>query len=88
MASAILSESAKQIVGAMRELIEKKIATKEEKVNKTATKEEKVGDVWKYAGKEISHELSKLEEEIRKDGNKVSNSEPSQCAALIGHEGR
>jgi DNA replication protein DnaD len=84
MTSAILSESAKQIVGAMRELIEKKIATKEEKVNKTATKEEKVGDVWKYAGREISHELSKLEEEIRKDGNKVSNSEPSQCAPLIG----
>jgi hypothetical protein len=73
MASETLSEGAKQIIGTMRELIEKKIATKEEKVGE---------EVWKYAGEDFSRELTKLEKEMSKDGKKVSSAEPNQCHCL------
>ncbi|GFF93356.1 hypothetical protein IFM53868_07158 [Aspergillus udagawae] len=70
MASESLSEDAKQIVGAMRELIENKIATKEEKVGE---------EVWKYAGKDFSRELTKLEREMSKDGKKVIECNAYHC---------
>ncbi|KAF7134037.1 hypothetical protein CNMCM5793_005617 [Aspergillus hiratsukae] len=70
MTSEILSEGVKQIIGTMRELIENKIAIKEKKVE---------GDVWKYSGEEFLSEVSKLENEMRKQGANVEQCNAYHC---------
>lgn len=72
MTSKLLSEGAKHSVETVRELIE----------NRTATKEEKVGMVWKYAGQELSNALAKLAGQINYEGNKVSDAKSDPYAIL------
>lgn len=72
MTSKLLSEGAKHSVETVKELIE----------NRTATKEEKVGMVWKYAGQELSDALTKLAGQMNDEGNKVSDAKSDPYAIL------